>query len=109
ASLNADCCGGNNQNDGTFGDWRLNYVQIADDEDDGQFVEVDAEPLYKMTRLNYPEMNGDKIYLDAFPQISGAGGQRYPEVNEAINNRVHRGALFLNYIGHGGPAGAAQE
>jgi hypothetical protein len=92
----------------TFGDWRLNYVQIADD-DNGLFVLGDNEPQYNYTKLNHPEMNCDKIYCDAYTQISSAGGERYPEVNAAITNRVERGALVMNYVGHGGELGLANE
>jgi hypothetical protein len=104
----ADCCG-TSVSDGSFGDWRLNYVQITDDEEDGYFINQDAEPNYNYAKVNFPEFNADKLYSDAYPQISGAGGQRYPDVEEAINNRIQRGALMMNYIGHGGPAGAAEE
>ncbi len=108
-NTSTDCCSGNSNVDGTFGDWRLNYVQIADDEEGGYFVREDCEPQYEEVTLNHPEMNADKLYCDAFVQVSGAGGQRYPEVYDAITNRVQRGALVVNYVGHGGEAGAALE
>jgi hypothetical protein len=104
-----DCCSGNSNVDGTFGDWRLNYVQIADDEEGGYFITQDCEPQYEEVTANHPEMNADKLYTDAFVQVSGAGGQRYPDVYDAITNRVQRGALVVNYVGHGGEAGAALE
>ena len=106
---NQDCCSGNSNSDGTFGDWRLNYVQIADDEEGGYFVREDCEPQYEEVNTNHPEMNADKLYTDAFVQVSGAGGQRYPAVYDAITERVQRGALVVNYVGHGGEAGAALE
>jgi hypothetical protein len=106
---NQDCCSGSSNTDGTFGDWRLNYVQIADDEEGGYFVREDCEPQYEEVNANHPEMNADKLYTDAFVQVSGAGGQRYPEVYDGITERVQRGALIVNYVGHGGEAGAALE
>lgn len=109
AGGNIDCCSGNSDSDGTFGDWRLNYVQIADDEEGGYFINQDCEPQFQYVQANHPEMNADKLYCDAFPQISGAGGQRYPEVYEAITSRVQRGSLVINYVGHGGEVGAAEE
>ena len=54
-------------------------------------------------------MNCDKLYLDAYPQQTSAGGQRYPEVYSAITDRVERGALVVNYVGHGGEVGLAEE
>ena len=38
-----------------------------------------------------------------------SGGQRYPDVEKAINNRVQKGAVYVNYIGHGGETGWAHE
>lgn len=93
----------------TFGDWRLNYVQIADDEESGYFITQDTEPQYTHVSTNHPEMNCDKLYLDAFTQVSTAGGQRYPDVFDAITNRVERGTLVMNYVGHGGEVGLAEE
>lgn len=91
----------------TFGDWRLKYVQIADDED--YFLVQDCEPQSAYVGLNYPEMNVDKLYSDAFTKVTGAGGERFPGLVEAINDRVERGALVINYVGHGGVAGAGDE
>ncbi|MFN5148177.1 MAG: type IX secretion system sortase PorU [Flavobacteriia bacterium] len=93
----------------TFGDWRLKYVQIADDEEGGYFVTQDTEPQYNYVTVNHPEMNCDKLYTDAFTQVSTAGGERYPDVYDAITNRVERGALVVNYVGHGGEVGLAEE
>lgn len=92
----------------TFGDWRLWITQIADDEESAYFVN-DQEGYYQNYSSNHPILNGDKIYLDAFQQISMLGGQRYPEVVTAINNSIARGTLMMNYVGHGGETGLALE
>ncbi|MFX5530385.1 C25 family cysteine peptidase, partial [Acinetobacter baumannii] len=42
-----------------------------------------------------------KIYLDAFPLVAGAGGATYPAANEALVNGLLQGALVANYSGHG--------
>jgi hypothetical protein len=108
SSANA-CCGEVGTNNSTFGDWRLNYVQIADDEEGGYFINNDCEPQYKYVSLNHPEMNCDKLYTDAYSQVTSAGGERYPDVFDAITNRINRGALVVNYVGHGGEVGLAEE
>ncbi|MDP4797532.1 MAG: type IX secretion system sortase PorU [Crocinitomicaceae bacterium] len=102
-------CGDVSSSVSTFGDWRLNYVQIADDEEGGYFINQDCEPQYKYVSANYPYMNCDKLYTDAYTQVTSAGGQRYPDVFDAITNRVNRGALVVNYVGHGGEVGLAEE
>ena len=51
----------------------------------------------------------DKIYLDAYPQIATSSGQRAPECNAAITNRVELGTSIVNYIGHAGEVGWTEE
>ena len=104
----ASCCLEDNSLN-TFGDWRQKYVQVADDEESGYFINNDTEPQYLYTKANHNQMNCDKLYLDAYPQQTSAGGQRYPEIVSAISDRIQRGALVFNYVGHGGEVGLAEE
>lgn len=90
------------------GDWQLVITHIADDEDNGQFV-FDHEGYIAYYSALFPEFNQEKIYIDAFPQISTPGGQRFPSVPPLINSRVERGNLIMNYVGHGGETGLALE
>jgi hypothetical protein len=92
-----------------FGDWRQVYTLIADDQQIGSFVTVDAEPCFNLVQTNTNEMNCEKIYSDAYTQVSTTGGHRYPDVLNAITDRIERGSLITNYIGHGGEVGAAEE
>ena len=93
----------------TQGDWRLRYTLIGDDEDQGYFINDDLEPVYEYVTTNHPEMNGKKIYLDAYLQVTTAGGERYPDVNEEIDRSMETGAILTCYVGHGGSMGLAQE
>ncbi len=106
---NSNSCSTGANGNRTFGDWRLKTVMIADDEESGYFINQDAEPNSAYIKLNDSIINCDKIYLDAYPQVSVTGGQRYPEVFDAITDRVDRGALIVNYVGHGGETGVAEE
>ena len=107
SSSSVSCAAGSSAS--TFGDWRMNYVQIADDEEFGYFVIQDTEPQYNYIKENHPEMNCLKLYTDAYTQETTAGGQRYPDVYNEITNQVQRGALVVNYVGHGGEVGLAEE
>ena len=89
-------------------DWRNTICFVADDEEGNSFV-ANSEALALKIKNNDPVYNVDKIYLDAYPQLSTPGGQRYPDVNVAIDERVEKGALIINYIGHGGELGWAHE
>ena len=91
-----------------FGDWRNTVCFIGDDEDGG-LHQSDANKLATMVDTAADDYNVDKIYLDAYPQESTPGGNRYPTVAEAINKRIEKGCLILNYTGHGGEVGLAHE
>ncbi len=107
STSNTNCS--NDDFSSTFGDWRTTYALIADDEENNYFLNFDVEPQYDYVSDTLPEMNCIKIYQDAYPQVTTAGGERYPEVNEAIDSRIERGALVVNYVGHGGEVGLAEE
>ncbi|MEI8203808.1 MAG: type IX secretion system sortase PorU [Bacteroidota bacterium] len=91
-----------------FGDWRNVACFVADDED-GDLHISDADHLATYVKTNFKQVNVDKIYFDAYKQISTPGGQRYPDVTEAIDQRINKGAFIINYTGHGGELGWAHE
>jgi hypothetical protein len=91
-----------------FGEWRNIVTFVADDED-GNTHFNQAEQLAAKVDTAYPWYNIDKIYLDAYQQVSTPGGERYPTAQDAFAQRVQRGTLFLTYIGHGGEVGLAHE
>lgn len=99
-------CQGSNST--RLGDWRNVLCFISDDQDDN-LHQRQSERISKLVQQNYPVYNVDKILSDAYQQVSTPGGQRYPDVNDAITQRVEKGALILNYTGHGGELGWAAE
>ena len=93
-----------------YGNWRNNFILISDDVDGGdKFLEVNLDALGDEISLQKPFVNVKKIHSDAYQQETSAGGNRYPEVNEAIKNNIELGALIINYFGHGGEDGLASE
>lgn len=89
-------------------DWRNVICFVADDGDQNEHLNT-AESCASLVKNASKTINLDKIYCDAYPQVSNAGGQRYPAVNSAINDRMDRGSLFLTYVGHSGKDGWAHE
>ena len=92
----------------SLGDWRLRAAFVADDEDSNLHLRQ-TDNLALDLDLNHPLLNQEKIYQDAFQQQSTPGGERYPQVNAAINENIFKGVLVMNYLGHGGHNGWAQE
>ena len=88
--------------------WRNRLAFVADD-GDANTHQQDADRLAQEVVKNYPVLNVDKIYVDAFPQVTTPGGQLAPQAKEAVNKTVNDGALIVNYTGHGGESGWAEE
>jgi hypothetical protein len=91
-----------------FGDWRNVLTFVADDEDTSTHVDNADSSAREVADL-YPAFNLDKIYIDAYPMVSYAGGRRYPDANKAIKMRMEKGTLVIAYFGHGGGNGWSQE
>jgi len=98
-------------NSQSFGSWR-NYVSfVADDADkgDGHTFMRDCDAVSEIIEEESPDFTVKKLYMDAYPQVVGSGGERYPQGAEAIDDRVSNGCLMMYYIGHGGELGWAHE
>ena len=91
-----------------FGSWRNTICFVADDEENGVFVE-NAEGLSRLVSNVSPEYNINKIYLDAYGQVSGSSGATYPDATAALKRQLSFGAAITHYIGHGGPQRIAHE
>lgn len=90
------------------GDWK-NMVCITADDEDGNTHISDAEGLADLISETAPWINVDKIYFDAFNQVTSPSGQFYPDVKQAINDRINSGTLLFNYIGHGNELSLGHE
>jgi hypothetical protein len=90
------------------GSWQKEIVFVADDGDSNQHQD-DADRLAESIDDNHSQFDVSKIYLDQFPQISRPSGEVSPETNEAILKSINKGALIINYTGHGGERLLAQE
>lgn len=96
----------------SYGNWRNSFVLISDDVDElyeYRALEVTLDSIGDRVTAEKPYINVKKIHSDAFQQETSAGGNRYPEVTEAIINSIEVGALIVNYFGHGGEDGLAKE
>lgn len=90
-----------------FGPWRNQITLVADDEDNN--LHQDDAEIHSSIIQSKRLFHLNKLYLDLFRQQSGSGGSRYPDVNQAINNRIFSGTLIWNYSGHGGFRRLAEE
>ena len=98
-------------NKNALGDWRNTITLLADDIDarNENDLQEGVEFISVGIKNEKPVFNINKIYMDAFVQQNSSGGERYPEVNEAITNAIEKGTLVFDYFGHGGEDGFASE
>lgn len=91
-----------------FGSWKNIATFVGDDEEGITHVTAADSAATRAERAN-PGINVEKIYLDAYEQVTYSSSARYPEVTKAINNRMNAGCLLFAYFGHGGKNGWAHE
>ena len=102
----------NYESKASYGNWRNDFVLISDDVDeDWEFedLQVNLDVLGDQVSAERPYTNVKKIHSDAYQQVASAGGDRYPDVNDAFESAIEVGALIINYFGHGGEDGLAKE
>ncbi|MEY2764262.1 MAG: hypothetical protein RLZZ205_686 [Bacteroidota bacterium] len=103
-----------NEISSSVGPWRNVLTFVSDDQDGngGGYEQVHLNSSDSLTRIvqrQHPEYDINKIYLDAYVQQSTPGGERYPDAQNAIKNRINAGSLIVTYVGHGGERGWAHE
>ena len=85
------------------GNWCLRMMFIADDADtkgDRRFL-TNSEDYINYIQKVKPEIEVEKIYLDAYYQRTSSTGKSYPSAQEEVLNKIHKGALLMSYSGHG--------
>jgi hypothetical protein len=92
----------------TFKDWKNRLCFVADDEDTNKYF-YHSEGAIRLVEERDSTYNVEKIYIDAFKQVSTSGGQRYPDAKNALLDALFKGTFVINYIGHGGDDGWTQE
>jgi hypothetical protein len=99
--------------DGGVVDWRTHVLFTSDDQEgdsyEGTIHMSQSDEMARRVEDEHPELNVDKIYLDAYQQISTPGGERYPQAADDLREKVDKGVLLVNYVGHGGEVGWAHE
>lgn len=91
------------------GNWIQTITFLGDDEDDNRHVGP-SETMTQGIKLESPEWNIKKIWMDAYEQVSFGSGNKYPQVNSEVTKMIgSQGTLIFNYVGHGGENGMAHE
>jgi hypothetical protein len=87
----------------TFGKWRNEMLFIADD-GDNNIHQRDANFLADYVEETRSEFNVNRLFIDAFEQISSPSGQSSPDAKRAFEEAINAGKIMINYTGHGNEA-----
>lgn len=95
----------------SYGSWRNNIVVIADDadKDSDSSIQIRINNMAERIIAEKPFLNYEKVLLDSYVQETSAGGSRYPKARKDVFEFFEKGALLVNYLGHGGEDGLSQE
>ena len=85
--------------------WRNRIMFVADD-GDFNLHQQHADALATMVE---PQLLPTRLFIDAFPQTTTDEGQKSPQVQANLRKGIEEGTLILNYTGHGGVSGWAEE
>lgn len=89
----------------TLGRWR-NTIHFVADDGDGNIHQQHADLLATQIQDQFLTQ---RLFVDAFPHVTSPEGVKIPELNTTIRQRINEGTLILNYTGHGGTTGWAEE
>lgn len=87
------------------GDWKKAVTIVGDDEkadawSQNEVIHIRASETVAESVIP-PLFNLEKIYLTEYPEELTSQGRRKPLANKALLDRINRGTLLINYIGHG--------
>lgn len=90
------------------GAWQNTICMMGDDGDNNGHM-GDAETVTAALERTYPDLVLKRFYWDAYERTSAPTGNTYPQIAKALKEQVGKGALVMNYSGHGAPATISPE
>lgn len=102
----------------TFGPWRQRYLFLADDGYNGLAAELENTPDLHTQNTDVvaerigevaPAINQVKVYGVSYERVFLGASHKLPGAKNDLLRGIREGALVVNYSGHGGEFGLAQE
>ena len=90
------------------GAWQNEICMMGDDGNENSHMKT-ADKVATLIEENHPNYNVNKIYWDAYQRTSSSTGYSYPDVTRLIKQQINRGALMMNYCGHGAAYAMSHE
>lgn len=80
--------------------WQNEFLFVADD-GDFNIHQNQADQIANSIELYDPVFTARKFYLDSFEQVERPNGQFSPDAQKALDLEIRKGALIVNFTGHG--------
>lgn len=90
------------------GSWQNLICMLGDDGDNNEHM-IDADSVANPIERSYKNLHVKRYYWDAYERVSSATGNTYPQVTRLLKEQMNKGALVMNYSGHGAPATISHE
>ena len=89
----------------SYGSWRNKLLFVADDVDIlwETILMQSANNVARKVETGFQNFNVDKVFSDAYLQVSSGGAQRYPDARDDLFRKLQSGNLITTFVGHGGP------
>lgn len=91
-----------------LGPWRKRILFVADD-GDFNLHHNQAEQLSSALEISHPEMDAQKVYVDAYTQTTTDSGPYSKAARDALAKAIREGVGIINYTGHGSELQWMQE
>lgn len=79
--------------------WKNVICVLGDDGDENDHIEK-AERVAQLIEDEYPAMQVNRIYWDAYTRTTSTTGYSYPGVTDDVYEQMEEGCLMMNYTGH---------
>ena len=96
--------------------WKMRILFVGDDawtpeggEVGDRTIHSDQTETLASTAFTPDEVERKKIYLAEYPTVNSSQGRRKPSAYQDIITEINRGALIVNFAGHGNPNVWAHE
>ncbi|GAD07806.1 type IX secretion system sortase PorU [Porphyromonas crevioricanis] len=90
------------------GQWKTRAIFVADNQDGFSHFRQSNRIADGLQELN-PSLIVDKVLMDMYKLVSVNGKTTVPDATRKLMDVLNKGALLINYNGHGGPQGWADE
>ena len=90
------------------GDWE-NTIMVMGDDGNNNIHMRDADELATLIETSHPAYNVRRVMWDAYQEVASSTGNTYPAVTDIIKRQQAKGALVMNYYGHGSATQLSHE